>query len=64
MSEVNEAAERIIEHINAVTANLDNNERAMVLLFVSEMVKCAIQLDIRDTLRPRKRKEADDGETA
>lgn len=60
MSEVNEAAENIIRCINEETANLDNNERAMVLLFVNEMVKCAIQLDILDTLRPRKRKEGGD----
>ncbi len=55
MSEVNEAAMNIIDCINRETQGLDYNERAMVLLFVNEMVKCAVELDILDTLRPKKK---------
>lgn len=61
MSRVNDAAENIIRCINEETADLDNNERAMVLLFVSGMAKCAVQLDFLDTLMPTRRKEDGDG---
>lgn len=55
MSDVNEATKTIIECVNEATSNLDNNERAMVWLFVNEMCRCAIELDILETLRPPKK---------
>ena len=60
MSELNEKVENILACINEETAGMDYNERAMVLLLVMELIKCAVELDILDTLRPRKRKEGGD----
>ncbi len=59
MSELNEKAKNIIDYINGETEGMDYNERAMVLLLVMELIKCAIELDIIDTLRPKKRKEGE-----
>ena len=59
MSELNEKAKNIIDYINGETEGMDYNERAMVLLLVMELIKCAIELDILDTLRPKKRKEGE-----
>lgn len=53
MSELNERVAAIFDCINEETAGMDANERAMVLLLVMEMLKCAVELDILDTLRPR-----------
>lgn len=44
-------AENIIECINEQTKDMDNNERAMVLLFVSKMVEVVLEIDIVDTYR-------------
>jgi len=54
MSEVNQKLENILDCINKETNSMDYNERAMVLLLVMEMLKCAVELDILDTLRPKK----------
>lgn len=54
MSDVNKVAESIIDFINGETLGMDYNERAMVLLFVCKLCECAIELDMVDTLRPRK----------
>ena len=58
MSELNEKVSNILECINAETEGMDYNERAMVLLLVMEFIKCAVELDILDTLRPRKKVDA------
>ena len=60
MSVLNEKVKNILGCINSETEGMDYNERAMVLLLVMEFIKCAVELDILDTLRPKKRKE--DGE--
>ena len=57
MSELNEKVKNILDCINGETEGMDYNERAMVLLLVMEFIKCAVELDILDTLRPNKRKE-------
>ncbi len=59
MSELNEKAKNILDCINGETEGMDYNERAMVLLLVMEFIKCAVELDILDTLRPKKRKEGE-----
>lgn len=59
-----ERARRIIEYINEETADLDSNQRAMVCLFVKELVTCAVQLDIIDTCRPRVAGGSSDGDDA
>ena len=56
MSEVNQKVENILDCINRQTNDMDYNERAMVLLLVMEMIKCAVELDILDTLRPKKKR--------
>ena len=61
MSELNEKAKNILDFINGETEGMDYNERAMVLLLVMEFIKCAIEMDIIDTLRPNKRKDGGDG---
>lgn len=58
MSELNEKVKNILDCINGETEGMDYNERAMVLLLVMEFIKCAVELDILDTLRPNKRKES------
>ena len=60
MSELNERVKNILDCINSETEGMDYNERAMVLLLVMEFIKCAVELDILDTLRPNKRKEGGD----
>ena len=60
MGDLNEKVENILDYINGETEGMDYNERAMVLLLVMELIKCAIELDILDTLRPKKRKEGGD----
>lgn len=54
MGEPNEKVASILDCINEETVGMDNNERAMVLLLVMELIKCAVELDILDTLRPKK----------
>ena len=54
MSELNKKVEAIIECINDETAGADYSERAMVVLLVSEILKCTIELDMLDVLRPKK----------
>lgn len=56
MSEVNQKVENILDYINKETNSMDYNERAMVLLLVKEMIKCAVELDILETLRPTKKR--------
>lgn len=55
MSELSYIVESIIVYINAETADLDPNDRAMVLLLVGKLINCGVELDIVDTLRPRKK---------
>lgn len=50
MSELEKRVRRIITCINKNTEDLNANERAMVVLFVSKMAGCAVELDIVDTL--------------
>ena len=60
MSELNEKLKNILDCINSETEEMDYNERAMVLLLVMEFIKCAVELDILDTLRTNKRKGRSD----
>lgn len=62
MSELNKKVENILDCINSETEGMDYNERAMVLLLVMELIKCAVELDILNTLRPNKQKESSDAE--
>ena len=55
MSEQQEKLGRIMDCINEETAEIDINDRAMILLLLKEFITCAIQLDILDTIRPRKK---------
>ena len=57
MSEHTEKLTRILDCINDETESMTNNDRAMVLLLLMEFIKCAVELDILDTLRPRKKVE-------
>ena len=50
----------ILDCINSETEGMDYNERAMLLLLVMVFIKCAVELDVFDTLRPNKRKEGND----
>lgn len=52
MSNLTKIAERIIGNINDECAGLDSNERAMVLLLVNQLTKCAVELDVLETIRP------------
>lgn len=56
MIDVKESAGRIFDVINESTEGLDYNDRAAMLLFVKEFITCAVELDILDTLRPKKKK--------
>lgn len=53
MSKLNQKVTNILDYINSTTEDLDNNERAMVLLLLEKLIQCAIELDIVDTLRSR-----------
>lgn len=52
--DLREVADNIIKCINEECAGLDNNERAMVLLLVTKLCACTVELDILDTMRGRK----------
>ena len=60
MSELNEKVEAIINYINSETKGMGNNERAMVLLLVMELSKCAVDIDIIDTYKQSKREDGGD----
>lgn len=60
MNELNEKLKNILDCINSETEGMDYNERAMLLLLVMVFIKCAVELDVFDTLRPNKRKEGND----
>ena len=53
MSELNDAVAKIITAVNESTMGMSRNDRAMVLLFVAELVKCTVDNDIYDTLNPK-----------
>lgn len=59
MSEQQEKLERIMDCINDETVGMDVNDRAMMLLLLKEFITCAIQLDILDTLMPKKKVSAE-----
>ena len=59
VSEVKECIGNVLDAINESTGGMDSNDRAAALLTVREFITCAVQLDILDTLRPRKSHDAD-----
>lgn len=53
MSEAAECVEHIITCVNNEVCDLESNDRCMVLLLVSEIVKCSVKLDIFNTYKER-----------
>lgn len=53
MSELMEKVQNIIHFVNDECADLDANDRSMVLLLVTELCKSKVKKDIIDTMRGR-----------
>ena len=53
MPDLNEKVQNIIHFINNECADLNANDRSMVLLMVTELCKCKVDQDIIDTMRGR-----------